>query len=161
MAVFSPDRQLDSVGAQALVVLAPYVIGESPCHFSCDIVPPCQSNCMMQHSSRRTTVTCSNKSIWRVQQQQMSCGGACTAVKELAFIVRDIEPRNTTVLRVLLVSKRRSPGLLAGDGLEAVLSGVVKGAGRQASAVPIVLFSYYCVGVPLSLLLGFQAGLKV
>ena len=66
-----------------------------------------------------------------------------------------------TVLCVLLVSKRSRPGLLAGDGLEAVLSGVVKGAGRQASAVPIVLFSYYCVGVPLSLLLGFQAGLKV
>ena len=54
-----------------------------------------------------------------------------------------------------------SSRLLAGDGLEAVLSGVVKGAGRQASAVPIVLFSYYCVGVPLSLLLGFQANLKV
>eukprot|EP00891_Asterochloris_glomerata_P005927 jgi/Astpho2/5927/Aster-02415 len=73
-ALFSPDRQLDSIGAKALLVLAPYVIG---------------------------------------------------------------------------------------DGLQAVLSGVVKGAGRQASAVPIVLFSYYCVGVPLSLLLGFQAGLKV
>ena len=85
MAVFSPDRQLDSVGAQALLVLAPYVIGESPCPFSCDIVPPCQSNGMMQHSSRRSTLTRSSKSICCVRQQQVDvlwrclrcCQGAC------------------------------------------------------------------------------------
>ena len=104
----------------------------------------------------------------------MSCGGACTAVKELAARRQGhTEPQeNKFRCHILPVSRQgrsawpqahdhRHPALRAGDGLEAVLSGVVKGAGRQASAVPIVLFSYYCVGVPLSLLLGFQAGLKV
>ena len=165
VAVFSPDRQLDSIGAQALLVLAPYVIGESPCHFSCDIVPLCQSNSMMQHSSRISTFTSSSKSIYVFGDRQVNvlwrrlhcCQGARVHLGTLSQGF----PAEQTVPRVLLLSKRRHPGLLAGDGLEAVLSGVVKGAGRQASAVPIVLFSYYCLGVPLSLLLGFQAGLKV
>lgn len=63
MALFSPDRQLDSIGAKALLVLAPYVIGESPCNFSCDIQPPCQSNQKMQHSSSNSGFTRSSRHI--------------------------------------------------------------------------------------------------
>lgn len=36
------------------------------------------------------------------------------------------------------------------DGLQVVLNGVIKGCGRQATAMPIVIFAYWCVGVPLA-----------
>ena len=63
MAVFSPDRQLDSVGAQALLVLAPYVIGESPRNFSCDGMPPCQSNQTVHNISGSSGSTRSSTSV--------------------------------------------------------------------------------------------------
>ena len=85
VAVFSPDKQLDSVGAQALLVLAPYVIGESPCAFSCDIMPPCQSNQTMQHSSGSSIPhAAAQESDTSDDSRLLSCGGACTAVQGLA-----------------------------------------------------------------------------
>ena len=53
------------------------------------------------------------------------------------------------------------PAYIIADGLEVVLSGVLKGAGLQALAAPVVVISYYAVGVPASYLLGFQAKLQV
>ncbi|KAK9818407.1 hypothetical protein WJX72_012193 [[Myrmecia] bisecta] len=47
------------------------------------------------------------------------------------------------------------------DGLQTVLSGVIRGAGRQAAAVPVVLFSYYVVGLPTAGLLGFKTNMGV
>ena len=38
------------------------------------------------------------------------------------------------------------------DGQQAVLTGVIKGLGKQYIAGPIVVFSYYAVGIPLSTL---------
>lgn len=38
------------------------------------------------------------------------------------------------------------------DGQQAVLTGVIKGLGKQYIAGPIVVFSYYAVGIPLSIL---------
>ena len=41
------------------------------------------------------------------------------------------------------------------------MSGMIRGSGQQAKAVWIVLVSYWVVGVPVALLLGFKAGLGV
>lgn len=37
-----------------------------------------------------------------------------------------------------------------GDGLQAALNGIVKGTGRQCSAMPIVLVAYWVIGIPLA-----------
>ncbi|KAL3160354.1 hypothetical protein ABBQ32_010688 [Trebouxia sp. C0010 RCD-2024] len=47
-------------------------------------------------------------------------------------------------------------GYVIFDGVSAVLGGVVKGVGKQLLATPIVLFSYYVVGLPLAALFGFK-----
>ena len=67
VALFSPDMQLDSLGAQALLVLAPYVIGELPRGFSCDSVPVCQSIQTMHHSSSGSSSTRSSTSIRHIR----------------------------------------------------------------------------------------------
>eukprot|EP00580_Thalassiosira_gravida_P002685 CAMPEP_0201618304 /NCGR_PEP_ID=MMETSP0492-20130828/38644_1 /ASSEMBLY_ACC=CAM_ASM_000837 /TAXON_ID=420259 /ORGANISM="Thalassiosira gravida, Strain GMp14c1" /LENGTH=331 /DNA_ID=CAMNT_0048086849 /DNA_START=173 /DNA_END=1168 /DNA_ORIENTATION=- len=36
------------------------------------------------------------------------------------------------------------------DGMQATLNGILKGCGKQAIAMPIVIVSYWCVGVPLA-----------
>lgn len=47
-------------------------------------------------------------------------------------------------------------GYVIFDGVSAVLGGVVKGVGKQLLATPIVLFSYYVVGLPLAALFAFK-----
>lgn len=53
------------------------------------------------------------------------------------------------------------------DGLQTALTGVIKGAGKQYIAGPVVVFSYYGVAIPLSVLLaldmrgrGYNMGVK-
>lgn len=46
-----------------------------------------------------------------------------------------------------------------GDGLNAVMGGVLRGAGRQELGACINLVAYWCVGLPLAWLLAFKAGL--
>jgi Na+-driven multidrug efflux pump len=41
------------------------------------------------------------------------------------------------------------------DGLQAVLTGVIRGLGKQQLGGPVVVFSYYAVGIPLSCYLCF------
>lgn len=45
------------------------------------------------------------------------------------------------------------------DGCQTSLTGVIKGMGKQGIASPIVLVSYYCVGIPLSSYLAMDWGL--
>ena len=47
----------------------------------------------------------------------------------------------------------------AGDGCNCVLSGTLRGAGRQALGAYLNLFGYWVVGVPLAWLFGFRLGL--
>lgn len=42
------------------------------------------------------------------------------------------------------------------DGVQGALTGILKGLGQQRYGAPIVLFSYYVVGLPLSVRLGFN-----
>ena len=42
------------------------------------------------------------------------------------------------------------------DGMQITFNGVIKGCGRQCVVMPMVLFSYWMVGVPLSYMLAFQ-----
>jgi len=44
---------------------------------------------------------------------------------------------------------------LFADGVQVTLSGVVKGCGRQAILMPIVIFAYWMVGLPLGYYLAF------
>ena len=48
-----------------------------------------------------------------------------------------------------------------GDGLNTVLSGVLRGAGRQMVGAAVNLAGYWCGGVPLAALLGFHFGMGV
>jgi MATE family multidrug resistance protein len=45
------------------------------------------------------------------------------------------------------------------DGLNAVLGGVLRGAGQQKMGAALNLLGYWLVALPLALLLGFRAGL--
>eukprot|EP00602_Paraphysomonas_sp_CaronLab_P011120 CAMPEP_0185039292 /NCGR_PEP_ID=MMETSP1103-20130426/36004_1 /TAXON_ID=36769 /ORGANISM="Paraphysomonas bandaiensis, Strain Caron Lab Isolate" /LENGTH=317 /DNA_ID=CAMNT_0027578123 /DNA_START=735 /DNA_END=1688 /DNA_ORIENTATION=+ len=47
------------------------------------------------------------------------------------------------------------------DGMQCAFTGVIKGAGKQRVASPVVIFSYYIVGLPLAALLAFKARLGV
>lgn len=42
------------------------------------------------------------------------------------------------------------------DGVQGALTGILKGLGQQRYGAPIVIFSYYVVGLPLSVALGFN-----
>lgn len=44
------------------------------------------------------------------------------------------------------------------DGLQCALTGVIKGLGKQRIGGPIVLFSYYVIGIPAAILLAFKHG---
>lgn len=44
--------------------------------------------------------------------------------------------------------------LIATDGLQVSLSGVIVGAGQQTVMTPVLVFSYWCVGIPLAAFLG-------
>ena len=44
------------------------------------------------------------------------------------------------------------------DGIQSSLTGVLKGLGKQAVAGPIVVFSYYVIGLPISVMLAFPLG---
>jgi multidrug resistance protein, MATE family len=41
------------------------------------------------------------------------------------------------------------------DGIQVALNGIIKGCGRQCVTVPIVIFSYWIIGVPLAYYLAF------
>lgn len=47
------------------------------------------------------------------------------------------------------------------DGLSVVLGGVIRGAGKQLMAAPLVIISYYLVGLPAAALFAFKFGLGV
>lgn len=47
---------------------------------------------------------------------------------------------------------------IIGDAVQYCCGGVLQGCGRQRKAFPLVLASYYLVGLPLSFLLGFHQG---
>jgi MATE family multidrug resistance protein len=59
-----------------------------------------------------------------------------------------------TVLAVLAVS-------LPGDGMNCVLGGVLRGAGRQGLGAALNVVTYWCLGLPLSWLLAFRAKLGI
>ena len=44
------------------------------------------------------------------------------------------------------------------DGVQSALTGVLKGLGKQRVGGPVVVFSYYAVGLPLSYYLAFRRG---
>lgn len=52
-------------------------------------------------------------------------------------------------------------GYVIFDGLSSVLGGVVKGVGKQLAATPIVIISYYAIGLPLAALFGFKLKMGV
>jgi MATE family multidrug resistance protein len=43
------------------------------------------------------------------------------------------------------------------DGTQSVCGGVLRGAGKQSAGAAINLFAFYCVGLPISLVLGFAS----
>jgi len=47
------------------------------------------------------------------------------------------------------------------DGVQTALTGVLKGLGKQRIAGPVVLFSYYCIGLPLSYYFAFPLKMGV
>ena len=47
------------------------------------------------------------------------------------------------------------------DGVQTALTGALKGIGRQSFGAPIVLFSYYAVGIPSASVLAFPFGLNL
>lgn len=49
-------------------------------------------------------------------------------------------------------------GYIALDGLQSVLSGIIRGTGRQAVAAPVIFVSYYVIGLPTSFFLAFKLG---
>lgn len=51
--------------------------------------------------------------------------------------------------------------LFAGDGMNGVLQGVLRGAGRQVLGACLNIFGYWCVGVPLAATLGLYLKLNV
>lgn len=46
-------------------------------------------------------------------------------------------------------------GYIGCDGLQTVLGGILRGTGRQASAVPVIFFSYYILALPAAFLFAF------
>ena len=46
-------------------------------------------------------------------------------------------------------------GYIGCDGLQTVLGGILRGTGRQASAVPVIFFSYYLLALPAAFLFAF------
>mmetsp|Transcript_21674 Transcript_21674/g.41385 ORF Transcript_21674/g.41385 Transcript_21674/m.41385 type:complete len:514 (+) Transcript_21674:385-1926(+) len=50
---------------------------------------------------------------------------------------------------------------MVGDGITCALGGSLQGCGRQGQAVWIVLFAYYCVGLPLSFFFAFVLDWKI
>lgn len=51
--------------------------------------------------------------------------------------------------------------MCTGDGMVAVLSGVMRASGRQATGAALNIAGYWCIGVPLAYALGFWAGMGV
>lgn len=47
------------------------------------------------------------------------------------------------------------------DGTQSALTGVLKGMGKQSAAAPIVLVSYYLLGLPLAAYLAFDGGVHL
>ncbi|KAK9809727.1 hypothetical protein WJX73_010894 [Symbiochloris irregularis] len=52
-------------------------------------------------------------------------------------------------------------GYIAFDGLQSVMAGIIRGTGKQAVAVPVILVCYYVIGLPTSMLLAFRFGYGV
>jgi MATE family multidrug resistance protein len=50
---------------------------------------------------------------------------------------------------------------IVADGIQSALTGVLKGVGKQKIGGPIVVFSYYAVGLPVSYLLAFRGNFGV
>ena len=46
------------------------------------------------------------------------------------------------------------------DGTQGVCGGVLRGAGKQTVGAALNLFAFYCVGLPISLVLGFASPLS-
>ena len=88
-------------------------------------------------------------------------------------LVSELVAKNLSVLAVYVVfdglqvslvvavcSGWRRHGLTspAPVSVQSVATGILKGVGRQRVAVPVVLFAYYCVGLPLAYFFGFRRG---
>ncbi|KAK9831407.1 hypothetical protein WJX81_002476 [Elliptochloris bilobata] len=65
------------------------------------------------------------------------------------------------LLHLIAVSTLTLGPYIVFDGLQTVLAGVMRGSGRQAAAVPVILTAYYLLGLPLGAYLAFRRGMGV
>ncbi|GLC40447.1 hypothetical protein PLESTB_001346900 [Pleodorina starrii] len=89
---------------------------------------------------------------------QLCLGGGLFAGQHLVARIFTSEPS------IVYNVGRIMPALAAsavGDGMVAVLGGVLRGSGRQTWGAALNLVGYWAVGCPLALLLGFKLGLDV
>jgi multidrug resistance protein, MATE family len=96
---------------------------------------------------------------------QVSVGGAaaisCIMGLLLFLIPHDFLPRLFAPKEAGVIHEAaRTIPLLAlyviADGIQVALNGIVKGCGRQCVTVPIVIISYWIIGVPLAYYLAFM-----
>ncbi|PSC70154.1 MATE efflux family [Micractinium conductrix] len=102
--------------------------------------------------ARRATWT-----AWRLTmcQQVVLAGGIVLARNSWPHIFTDSPPvvaRTAQLLPLFALS-------LFGDGTNAVLQGLLRGAGRQHLGAVTNLLSYWCCGIPLAAYLAFRRGL--
>ena len=72
----------------------------------------------------------------------------------LVLVCTQVIDTAAAVLPILALS-------LFGDGMNCVLSGVLRGAGRQALGAALNLSTFWCMGLPLAGLLAFKAHLGI
>ncbi len=67
---------------------------------------------------------------------------------------------NEEVIRLVAILLQPLSVYIIADGVQCSLTAVIKGTGKQAAGGPVVIFSYYIIGLPVAIFLAFNFGLS-
>ena len=87
----------------------------------------------------------------------LCCCCSALALYQARFIWPRLFTNDETVVKTVSTMMPVLCVYIVGDGVQSAFTGVLKGLGKQLLTAPIVLFSYYVVGIPISYYLAFRA----
>lgn len=114
------------------------------------------SSCLCNHVGAGKARVAKSSSIIAPALAFVGCAALSALVLPLRYSIGRIFTDDEQVVRLVGSLAPIFAAYVISDGLQAALTGVIKGVGKQYIAGPIVVFSYYGVAIPMSTVLALD-----